>query len=88
MLKKDNFYLGFIAAIVMFFVIYSLLNLFTDFSYFSRDRDALWVYMLSIIPTLLLSRFMLVKWEMEKTGRGMMFVSLLGVLYIMYWVLK
>lgn len=88
MLKKDSFYLGFIAAIVMFFVIYSLLNLFTDFSYFSRDRDALWVYMLSIIPTLLLSRFMLVKWEMEKTGRGMMFVSLLGVLFIMYWVLK
>lgn len=88
MLKKDNFCLGFIAAIVMFFVIYSLLNLFTDFSYFSRDRDALWVYMLSIIPTLLLSRFMLVKWEMEKTGRGMMFVSLLGVLFIMYWVLK
>lgn len=88
MLKKDNFYLGFIAAIVMFFIIYSLLNLFTDFSYFSRDRDALWVYMLSIIPTLLLSRFMLVKWEMEKTGRGMMFVSLLGVLFIMYWVLK
>ena len=88
MLKKDNFYLGFIAAIVIFFVIYSLLNLFTDFSYFSRDRDSLWVYMLSIIPTLLLSRFMLVKWEMEKTGRGMMFVSLLGVLFIMYWVLK
>ena len=88
MLKKDDFYIGFIAAIVMFFIIYSLLNLFTDFSYFSRDRDALWVYMLSIIPTLLLSRFMLVKWEMEKTGRGMMFVSLLGVLFIMYWVLK
>ena len=88
MLKKDNFYLGFIAAIVMFFVIYSLLNLFTDFSYFSRDRDSLWVYMLSIIPTMLLSRFLLVKWGMEKTGRGMMFVSLLGVLFIMYWVLK
>ena len=88
MLKKDNFYLGFVAALVMFFAFYGILNLFTDFSYFSRDRDALWVYMLSIIPTLLLSRFMLVKWEMEKTGRGMMFVSLLGVLFIMYWVLK
>jgi hypothetical protein len=88
MLKKDNFYLGFIAAIVVFFVIYSLLNLFTDFSYFSRDRDSLWVYMLSIIPTMLLSRFLLVKWGMEKTGRGMMFVSLLGVLFTMFWVLK
>ena len=88
MLKKDDFYIGFIAAIVMFFIIYSLLNLFTDFSYFSQNRDSLWVYILSIIPSLLLSRFMLVKWNMEKTGRGMMFFSLLGILFVMYWVLK
>jgi hypothetical protein len=88
MLKKDNFYIGFIAAIVMFFIIYSLLNLFTDFSYFSQNRDSLWVYILSIMPSLLLSRFMLVKWNMEKTGRGMMFFSLLGILFVMYWVLK
>ena len=87
MLKKDDFYIGFIAAIVMFFIIYSLLNLFTDFSYFSQNRDSLWVYILSIIPSLLLSRFMLVKWNMEKTGRGMMFFSLLGILFVMYWVL-
>ena len=88
MLKKNSFYFGFIAAIVMFFVIYSLLNLLTDFSYLSQDRDSLWVYMLSIIPSLLLSRFMLVKWDLEKTGRGMMFFSLLGILFVMYWVLK
>lgn len=88
MLKKDNFYLGFVAALVMFFAFYGILNLFTDFSYFSRDCDSLWVYMLSIIPTMLLSRFLLVKWGMEKTGRGMMFVSLLGVLFVMFWVLK
>lgn len=88
MLKKDNFYLGFVAALVMFFAFYGILNLFTDFSYFSRDRDSFWVYMLSIIPTMLLSRFLLVKWGMEKTGRGMMFVSLLGVLFVMFWVLK
>ena len=88
MLKKEDFYIGFIAAIVMFFIIYSLLNLFTDFSYFSQNRDSLWVYILSIMPSLLLSRFMLVKWNMEKTGRGMMFFSLLGILFVMYWVLK
>ena len=88
MLKKDDFYIGFIAAIVMFFIIYSLLNIFTDFSYFSQNRDSLWVYILSIMPSLLLSRFMLVKWNMEKTGRGMMFFSLLGILFVMYWVLK
>lgn len=88
MLKKDNFYIGFIAALVIFFVIYSLINLFTGFSYLSQDRDSLWVYMLSIIPSLLLSRFMLVKWNMEKNGKGMMFVSLLGILFVMFWVLK
>ena len=88
MLKKDNFYLGCVAALVMFFAFYGILNLFTDFSYFSQDRDSLWVYMLSIIPTMLLSRFLLVKWGMEKTGRGMMFFSLLGILFVMYWVLK
>lgn len=88
MLKKDNFYIGFIAALVIFFVLYSLINLFTGFSYLSQDRDSLWVYMLSIIPSLLLSRFMLVKWNMEKTGKGMMFVSLLGILFVMFWVLK
>ena len=88
MLKKDNFIIGLISAVVIFFVLYSLVNLFTDFSYFSQSRDSLWVYMVSIIPNIILSRFMLVSWNMEKTGRGMMFISLLGVLLVMYFVLK
>ncbi|MBR4155353.1 MAG: hypothetical protein IKU01_01440 [Bacteroidales bacterium] len=88
MLKKDNFIIGLISAVVIFFVLYSLVNLFTDFSYFSQSRDSLWVYMVSIIPNIILSRFMLVSWNMEKTGKGMMFISLLGVLLVMYFVLK
>ncbi len=88
MLKKDSFIIGLITAVVMFFVIYSVVNIFTGFSYFSQDRDSLWVYMVSLIPGLLLSRFMLIKWDLEKTGKGMMLVSLLGVLFVMYWVLK
>ena len=88
MLKKDNFFIGLIAAIVIFFVLYSIINLFTGFPYFSQDRDSLWVYIISIIPNILLSRFMLVNWNMEKTGRGMMFISLIGLLLTMYWVLK
>ena len=87
MLKKDNFIIGLVGAVVIFFVLYSIINLFTDFSYFSQSRDSLWVYMLSIIPNILLSRFMLIKWDMEKTGKGMLFISLLGVLLAMYFVL-
>lgn len=88
MLKKDSFIIGSLAAVIIFFVLYSIVNLFTDFSYFSQSRDSLWVYIVSIIPNILLARFMLVNWNIEKTGRGMMFVSLLGVLLVMYFVLK
>lgn len=79
MLKKDSFIVGFIGAIVIFIVLYSILNLFTDFAYFSQSRDSDWVYMLSLIPNIILARFMLVKWNMEKAGLGMMLVTLLGI---------
>ncbi|MBO7286850.1 MAG: hypothetical protein J6U85_01330 [Bacteroidales bacterium] len=84
MLKKDSFIVGFIGALLIFIVLYSILNLFTDFAYFSQSRDSLWVYMLSLIPDLILARFMLVKWNKEKTGKGMMLVTLLGIILVMF----
>lgn len=62
--------------------------MFTNYAYFSQSRDALWVYIVSLIPNLLLSRFMLVKWDLESFGKGMMFTTLIGVVLIMYIVLK
>jgi hypothetical protein len=79
MLKKDSFIVGFIGALLIFIVLYSILNLFTDFAYFSQSRDSDWVYMLSLIPNLILARFMLVKWNMEKTGTGMKLATMLGI---------
>lgn len=86
--KKDNFIVGLIGAGVIFIVLYSILNLFTDFTYFSQSSDSLWVYMVPLILDLILARFMLVKWNLEKTGRGMMFVTLLGIVLVMFFVLK
>ena len=86
--KKDNFIVGLIGAGVIFIVLYSILNLFTDFTYFSQSSDSLWVYMAPLILDLSLARFMLVKWNLEKTGRGMMFVALLGIVLVMFFVLK
>ena len=86
--KKDNFIVGLVGAGVIFIVLYSILNLFTDFSYFSQSDDSLWVYMVPLILDLILARFMLVKWNMEKTGKGMMFVTLLGIILVMFFVLK
>ncbi len=84
MLKKDSFIVGIIGALLIFIVLYSILNLFTDFAYFSQSRDSLWVYMLSLIPDFILARFMLVKWNKEKTGKGMMLVTLLGIILVMF----
>ena len=86
--KKDNFIIGFIGAAVIFIVLYSIINLFTGFTYFSRSSDSLWVYMLPLIVDLILARFMLVKWNMENTGKGMMFVTLVGIVSVMFFVLK
>ena len=70
---------------------YSILNLFTDFAYFSQSRDSDWVYMLSLTPNLILARFMLVKWNKEKTGTGMKLATMLGIgiiLVMFMFVLK
>lgn len=86
--KKDNFIIGCICASVIFIVLYSILNLFTDFTYFSQSRDSLWVYMVPLIVDLVLARFMLVKWNLEKTGKGLMLMTLVGVILVMFFVLK
>ncbi len=88
MLKKDSFLIGAILTVVIFLVLYSVINLFTDYPYFSHDRDSLWVYMISLIPSLILSRFILVKGELESTGKGMVFTTLIAIVLIMYIVLK
>ncbi|MBQ8759960.1 MAG: hypothetical protein IJZ06_00880 [Bacteroidales bacterium] len=88
MLKKDSFFIGVILTIVVFFVLYSVISFFTDYPYFSQERDSLWVYMISLIPSLILSRFMLVKNKMESTGKGMMFTTLIAIVLVMFVVLK
>lgn len=85
---KDSFLLGFVISVAIFFALYSIINIFTDYAYFSQSRDALWVYIVSLVPNLLLSRFMLVKWNCESLGKGMMFTTLIGIILIMYIVLK
>lgn len=88
MRNKDNFILGAIISIAIFFVLYSILNLFSGLPYLSQSRDSLWVYILSLVPNLILARFMLTRWDMDKTGKGIMFVTLIGIVSVMYIVLK
>ena len=85
---KDSFILGVLASVVIFFVLYCVVNIFTDFPFFSQSRDSLWVYMISLIPNVLLARFMLVRWDLESFGKGLLFTTLIGIILVMYIVLK
>lgn len=85
---KDSFILGVLASVVIFFVLYCVVNMFTDFPFFSQNRDSLWVYMVSLIPNVLLARFMLVRWDLESFGKGLLFTTLIGIILVMYIVLK
>lgn len=85
---KDSFILGVIMSVAIFFVFYGVINFFTSYPYFSQSRDSLWVYIISLVPNLLLSRFMLVKWEYESLGKGVLLTTLMCILLIMYIVLK
>ena len=76
---KDSFILGVLASVVIFFVLYCVVNMFTDFPFFSQNRDSLWVYMISLIPNVLLARFMLVRWDLESFGKGLLFTTLIGI---------
>ena len=75
-------------SVAIFFVFYGVINLFTSYPYFSQSRDSLWVYIISLVPNLLLSRFMLVKWEYESLGKAVLLTTLMCILLIMYIVLK
>lgn len=85
---KDNFLLGILLSVLIFFVLYGAIILFTDYAFFSTSRDGLWVYVISMIPNLLLSRFMLVNWDLESTGKGMMFSTLISIVVVMFIVLR
>lgn len=83
---RDDFFVGMAIAVVVFFMLYSLLCAVLGAPFFSSSHDMLWIYLLSAIPDFILFRFMLVRWDMRKTGEGMAFVTLLGVIVIMFIV--
>lgn len=85
---KDSFVLGVVVSIAIFLALYTTINLFTDYPFFSQSRDSLWVYILSLVPNLLLSRFMLVNWNLYSLGRGVLLTTLISIISLMFFVLR
>ena len=86
--KKNNFFVGIVLSSLIFLALYSLICLILGVPFFVKDSETLWIYIVSFIPNLILSRVMLVNWDMDRTGRGMMFITLLGILIVMFIMLR
>lgn len=84
--RINNFFVGVLVAVLIFFLLYSLCVMIAGTPYFSRDARMQWMYISPMIINMILARFMLVKWDLVKSGRGMMFVTLLGTLVILAFV--
>lgn len=81
---KDNFWLGLLAGAAsfgLFFLLLSLIN-WETFGTFSTRAP----YLLAFIPGVILFRMMLVKWHLDKMGRGVLAVTIVGMLLVFFLV--
>ena len=81
---KDNFWLGLLigaASFGLFFLLLSLIK-WESLGAFSVRAP----YLLAYIPGVVLFRMMLVKWNLDKMGRGVLAVTIVGMLLVFFLV--
>ncbi len=81
---KDNFWLGLLAGAASFGLFYLLLSLvnWEKLGAFSVRAP----FLLAFIPSIILFRMMLVKWNLDKMGRGVLAVTIIGMLLVFFLV--
>ena len=81
---KDNFWFGLLAGAASFGLFYLLLSLipWESLGRFSTRAP----YLLAFIPGVILFRMMLVKWNLEKTGKGILAITVVGMLLVFFLV--
>ena len=81
---KDNFWIGLLvgaASFGLFFLLLSLVN-WDALGAFSHRAP----YLLAFIPGIVLFRMMLVKWDLDKMGRGVLVVTVVGMLLVFFLI--
>ena len=81
---KDNFWFGLLAGAAsfgLFFLLLSLVN-WESLGAFSERAP----YLLAFIPGIVLFRMMLVKWNLDKMGRGVLAITVVGMLLVFFLV--
>lgn len=78
---KDNFFLGLLFGAVAFGITYLLLSLIPW-----SEKTPSAPYLLAFIPGIILFRMMIVKWNYEKMGKGVMIISCIGMILVFFLV--
>lgn len=91
-MKKDNFLLGMLYGVLMPLPVYGIFWLID----LASKKIGIWnglqphenLYLLSIATNFLVVRLFIVKWKLQKTGRGILLVSILLVVAFFYLFYK
>ena len=78
---KDNFWLGLLIGAAVFALVYLLLSLIPWGQAYIRAP-----FLLAFIPGIVLFRMCMVKWDMEKCGKGILIVTLVGLLLVFFLI--
>ncbi len=81
---KDNFWLGLLVGAACFGLFFLLLSLISweSLGHFSVRAP----YLLAFIHGVVLFRMMMVKWNLEKMGKGILAVTVVGMLLVFFLV--
>jgi len=78
---KDNFWLGMLIGSAVFALCYLLLSLIPWGEAYKRAP-----FLLAFIPGIILFRMSMVKWNMEKSGKGILMVTFVGMLLVFFLI--
>lgn len=78
---KDNFWLGLLMGAAVFALCFFLLSLIHWGEAYVRAP-----YLLAFIPGIILFRMAMVKWNMERCGKGILVVNCIGLLLVFFLI--
>ncbi|MCR5645185.1 MAG: hypothetical protein K6F96_02170 [Bacteroidales bacterium] len=78
---KDTFWLGLLVGAALFALCYFLLSLIHWGEAYHRAP-----FLLAFIPGIVLFRMAMVKWNMERTGKGILLVTFVGMLLVFFLI--
>jgi len=78
---KDNFWLGLLIGAATFGLCFLLLSLIPWGEAYARAP-----YLLAFIPGIVLFRMAMVKWNLERCGKGILAITFVGMLLVFFLV--